>query len=329
MLQRLVKTILFSLCMLASSMHMQAADSVSDDAANRAWDCSSDSDISACNHLKLKSLLAKKIKAACLSSKSIIAKNICTDSISTQTLCAGLVSSSESFCAPSIKAAQLCASNLRTSTLCAGTIYANKIEQCGAYKATVVRDVAYTYTLGADVNLNLILDDPNGNVLVNPTRYIVPVSGYYIATVQLDTRDLLPFNGLPILGTPVGNLHIMVNGNVWRESYFPYLTFFNNQSATITALICLNKGDIVSIKYDVLALDSSSGVINIAGTTVVEGNGSEANKSLFKIHYLSSDCPPSLCESACDTVCTSVACQPCTPVTTPCEQSCQCPISND
>lgn len=328
MLHKYAKTILFSVCVIASSIQAQEdvalechdGEVVVKDSATGLRACSpcssSDSD-GDCNNLKLKSLTAKKIKSHCLSSKSITAKSVCSESVSTDALCAKTINLSEGFCAANIKTPSLCAGDVRATNICANAILANSFEQCGKFRATAAFSMNSTYTLGTPVNFDDILDDPNGNMALGPTRYIAPRNGYYIVSLQFDQTNLT--GSSLVLGIPVTNLQVLVNGVVFRETFVPYLSFHNAQNATISALISLKTGDVVTSRQNVLVL-TDSGFAPYVGTVDVLGDGTEAF-SVFKIHLLSNDCPPQLCESACDTICTPTsACLPCSSVHTPCER---------
>jgi hypothetical protein len=257
---------------------------------SRTKDCGDD----CCAKLSLAKLCAKRIRAQCLDiSSQINAANICSETVNTDRLCA----------------TNACIQNLNVNTICvANPGVATQAEVCGLWRATVVYSAPTLYTLGDPLNFDIILDDPNGNIetVFPDTTYTVPKSGYYIVTLKIDQKSLITFSGDPILGTPVANPQILVNGTVYREGYFPYLAFSGLQKSLLTSIISLNAGDVVSGKFEVYALNDS-GFQSIVGTVNISGNGTEGGQqSLFKIHYLSSDCtgtPP---------------CQPCGPCQVPC-----------
>jgi hypothetical protein len=171
--------------------------------------------------------------------------------------------------------------------------------------------------LGTIVDFDTILDDPNGNVFFGPTRYIAPRSGYYIVSVQIDQTNLA--GSAQVLGLPITGLALLVNNVIFKQSFVPYLSFHDAQNATLTALISLKAGDEVTTTYNVYVLTDAGGFQPYAGTVQLFGNGTDEASSAFKIHLLSNDCPPLLCQSACDTTCTSLTdCPSCSVVDTPC-----------
>src|SRR5690606_39874383 len=64
----------------------------------------------------------------------------------------------------------------------------------------------------------------------------------YMITLQFDSRDLI--GAETILGTPVSNIEILVNGVLFRQSFAPFLSFHNGQNSTISGLISLTAGDL-------------------------------------------------------------------------------------
>lgn len=242
-----------------------------DEAAQRALCCEE----SGCNaRIELVNICAKKIKTLCLDANKI----------NTDELCAALAN------IMNLKAQNGCINNL-----CVDTLTTNTFNYCNAYRATVVNSVDSNYTLGSPINLNTILDDPNNNASVVPfTSYTAPKSGYYMLTVQLDFSSF-SFVEAPILGVPVGNIQVLVNGNIFRQNFTPFLSFHNAQSSTISTLISLKAGDVVTSAYNVIAL-SDAGLVTLTGTGVLDGNGLEENRSMFKIILLTSDCVPPLCQ---------------------------------
>lgn len=242
-----------------------------DEVAQRALCCED----SGCNaRIELVNICAKKIKTLCLDSNKV----------NTDELCAALAN------IMNLKAQNGCVNNL-----CVDTLTTNTFNYCNVYRATIVNSADSNYTLGAPINLNVILDDPNNNASVVPfASYTAPKSGYYMLTVQLDFNSF-SFVEAPILGVPVGNIQVVVNGNVFRQNFAPFLSFHNAQSSTISTLISLNAGDVVTSSYNVIAL-SDSGLITLTGTGVLSGNGLEEDRSMFKIVLLTSNCVPPLCQ---------------------------------
>jgi len=163
------------------------------------------------------------------------------------------------------------------------------------YRATVNYGSNAVYTLGTQLNFTNIVDDPNNNIILTPsTSYTAPVSGYYDFTFKVNITAVNPSNG-PILGSPVANPQVYVNGILVREIYAPFISFFNSQNVILDSLITLQKGDLVTMAYNVLAGAGTpvQGTVNIVGTGIEDGN------SFFKIILLSqlqggtgATCPP-------------------------------------
>lgn len=223
-------------------------------------------------------------------------RDIWTDSLCTNKLLA------KAICADALTVnADVCLKNLNvTGDLCVGgSLRANDI--CQPYRATVSYSASTPYTLGTDLAFDNIQDDPNNNITLAPTTYTAPRSGYYLLGIEVSQEDLVA--SVPILGVPTAEIDVIVNGVLAHTSQFPYLTFQNAQRSLLTTIIRLNAGDVVRSRYNIIAVDPSTGVTNVVGTvTMLDG----PIPSLFQIHYLSSDCAsipcPTAC-SACDTVC--------------------------
>ena len=281
-----------------------------------------------CGSLSIKELCAESVKAHHgtfkeLCAKEIKAKKICTDSIYTDTL----------------RVKDICDDTLTVNTkanirdLCATTIIASDLYVTGStrfggaicqpYKATVTYSINTTYTLGDHIDFDTILDDPNGNVTLAPFTYTAPVSGYYMAMLQVDARDFA--GAIPVLGAPVINTIIDVNGLPFRQTYTPFLSFHNGSRSTVSVLMNLNAGDVVACRYLMYVMDDINGFIPYVGTTLIEGSAVEADKSVFKIHLLSADCggfPVTPCEfipcGATPTPCVPCLPKPCVPCCCPC-----------
>lgn len=292
-----------------------------------------------CDKVKVGNLDAKKVKAKCVDTKKLEAFCAEIDNLHAQdltvtrnailaTLC------TSSFCANSIIATSLdadaicanhinsgdgrfsylttltaCVGDLAVNDLCiSGTLRTANLLNCGKYRATVTYSTNTTYTLGDLIDFDTVLDDPNGDVTVaGSTQYHVPVSGYYIITFQLDQINLQTSDG-PILGVPVAFPQVLINGIQRRALLAPFLSFFNEQAATLTFLASLKAGDVVEMKYEVLAINQSVGQISLSGTVDIIGNGTEDIASVFKISLLNVDCI--------DLPCAPISCapiQPCTP----------------
>jgi len=116
-------------------------------------------------------------------------------------------------------------------------------------------------------------------------------------------------SGGPILGVPVANPEVYVNGLLVRESYSPFITFFDTQKVILDSLITLQAGDQVTMKYNILGGSGAP----VTGTVDIVGAGIEDGNSLFKIILISA-----LQGSA--PACTQcpIISIPCSPVVTPC-----------
>lgn len=241
-------------------------------------------------------LVAKKIKA----NKGFF-ESVCAEKIKSKKICTDDVVVNHCANVHSVCASDLCVSNVA------------RINQiCGLYRATAIFSMNTTYTLGSPVNFDLVLDDPNNNVTLAPFSYTAPVDGYYIAALQVDAIDLATAD--QILGIPVSNIAILVNGIVHRQLFSPFLAFHNQQFTNLTSILSLKAGDVVTSTYNVLIFNDITGLTTVNGTMTLEGNGSPANQTQFKIHYLSSDCErpecPPCTPSHCDNTCYD-SCKPC------------------
>src|SRR5690606_31518376 len=89
-----------------------------------------------------------------------------------------------------------------------------------------------------------------------------------------------------------------------RQSYLPFLTFGNFQQSDLSFLLLLRAGEELTVSYEMLVVDDSSGLIPYVGTATLVGG---PERTIFNIHYVASLCSPTPCE-------------PCT--VTPCNSSC-------
>jgi hypothetical protein len=216
-------------------------------------------------------------------------------------------------CIKKFNVENLCVSKMSALESCiTGTVSHNEV--CQNYKATLVFKANSSYNLGSIVNWNTILSDPNHNVSLTPyTYYTAPVSGEYIVGIELNQMGLT--GPTVIVGTPVANIQILVNGVAFRQTYVPFLSFHAVTNATVDALIHLDAGDVVTTVYN-LEIMTDTGFSLYPGNITILGNGTE-QFAVWKIHYLSSDCANVPC----------VPCQPpCpAPYPSPCQSSCPAP----
>lgn len=291
---------------------------------------------------------------ACVS--SLDAQEVCTydlnaSYINTDELCARALNVTEQLCAKDIILDEACVSTLVANDACVNNLVVSNLEQCGLYRATMTFSTNVTYTLGTTVNWDLILDDPNGDIILSPeSAYVAPRSGYYIVLFQLDQFGLTTDNA--VLGVPVANPEVLVNGLVARNAFYPYLAFHNEQRSTISGLISLKAGDVVTTRYSVFIMRDAIGFDALDGTVDIISTGTDEFNSVFKIHLLSIDCngpvcPPcsridcvqscvEICEPCAPTHCVSESCSPvrptpctCLPCPKPCCTACptdECPL---
>jgi hypothetical protein len=255
--------------------------------------------------------------------------DVCAQSLSTQHADIDTAQFNE-LCVEVANLRQLFADQIATNTICSqfgnfnqintGTLCATNLNNCTPYKAFLGFQEDTAYVLSTTINFDNIIDDPNGDVSLIPyARYTAPVSGYYMLTVQVDSTDL---TGTELItGNPVGEIEIRDNGDILRSSFTPYLSFFDTQKSTYSTLVKLEAGDELTIIYNLLVMDSSSGAKHYDGSLTLEAEVGLGNPgTIFAIHYLSSDCPE-LCGAPCEPV--EVACSPvtidCPSVTVACE----------
>lgn len=267
------------------------------------------------NELNLCKLCVKKVKVKCLCARSIGSEKICGEHVDAEHLKAedalindlcvpGKVSASHVE-AMSLNANNLCAQQGVVNELCVNDLTVGKLNYCAKWRAAVVFAADTMYTLGSNVDWDVILDDPNGNVAIGPFSYTVPMSGYYVLNYHITSDSL---SGVAVIaGVPVGLLSISVNGLPFTSFNSPYLSFATLQNGNLGTLVLLNAGDVVRMKYDVLVFDQVMGLVPYVGTVSFKGNGTFPGQSFFDIHYLSS------------LACSPVTCQPCPPVQVPCE----------
>jgi hypothetical protein len=280
------------------------------------------SDCGCCrSELDLDRLCSDCIFAGCGKIKQIITNDVCSQAGEIKKLSAE-DATLNNLCVPgSVKASQvwstnsytnsLCATNANIGTACISNLTIGNFMPCIKQRATVNYSVNAVYTLGNFLNFTNIVDDPNGNVTLVPnTTYTAPVAGYYDITFKVNVTNLVSSSG-PILGIPVANPQIYVNGMLVREMYSPFLSFFNTQKVILDSLITLQQGDQVTMKYDVLGGNGTP----VTGTVDIGGAGIEDGNSLFKIILLSGLCGGGD-QNPCP-MCPAVTI-PCVPFTTPC-----------
>lgn len=165
---------------------------------------------------------------------------------------------------------------------------------CSKYKATaILSQPLIGFQLNNRVKFDAIIDDPNGNIdnSGDKTQYIAPISGYYIATLDLDVSNL---NGSKVItGTPTTHLTIVKNGHAQAHCDYPVLTFNTSQNSVLTALMHLNAGDVIDCHLQVFVIDPTTGFTSYQGTVDLANPTSPIHPdavSYFMIHNLSADC---------------------------------------
>lgn len=243
-------------------------------------------------NIQFEELCVKHVKSCCLDSAKVVTDNLCARHGSVV----------------SLDSNEACINHLKANDACINQLKVNDLQQCGKYRATVAYSVPSMYTLGDKLAFDVVLDDPNGNVVTGLpwTSYTAPLSGYYNFMLEIDLHDFV-IAGEPVLGTPVANPKVLVNGAPFRQGFSTFLAFHNGQRSLIAGLMSLKMGDIVTCSYDAVAVNDV-GFHNLVGSATISGNGSEADQSAFKIHYLSSDCNES---PLCMTCTAKTECVPC------------------
>ena len=265
------------------------------------------------NRLHLDKLSVDCSQGCCAKIDNIVANDVCSQTIEVATLSAQDGSINTLCSSGSIKASQvwadkaysnsLCSTNANFQNACIQNLTIGNFNPCITYRATVNYGINTTYTLGSFLNFTNIVDDPNNNISLNPTTYTAPATGYYTLSYKVNVENLVSTNG-PVLGIPVANPEVYVNGLLVREAFSPFLSFFNTQKVIVDSLITLQMGDQVTMKYNILAGNGSS----VIGTVDIVGAGIEDGNSLFKIIFLSG-----LCTGG-----STPMCPPCPQVTIPC-----------
>lgn len=256
------------------------------------------------NKLVLCKLCAKKVRTKHLCAGHIKTEDIDARKLDVDWLCSktGRINSLCSRHAAVLKlsAKQACVDHLYAATVSSRDVCVQgNVEHCTAFKAFVLTTTITPYTLGTPLQFNTIVDDPNHNIVsLNPTRYIVPRTGYYVATLHIDENNLTgPF---VFTGVPVGSPEILVNGTVEIQGRVPYLSFAKVHHAYVTSLLLLHAGDIVEPQYSLFVLDPVLGDISYPGAVDILPQSAGDRGSYFTIHYLSSlcsdetiqECPP-------------------------------------
>lgn len=255
------------------------------------------------NSLQLDLLCSCCGKIDNLESHKLVADNICSQAIQVKDFAAEN-STMDNLCVPNrVTASQswadsanfnsLCASNaniqnLSVANLQVGGSNSSSSAPCISYRATANYRSNMNYKLGSLFNFDNIVDDPNNNVSLSPNfQYVAPLAGYYMVTFKVNASNLVSSSGA-VLGVPMANPQLFVNGMLVRDLFSPFLPFFSQQKVVLDSLLTLQAGDVVSLKYNVLAGNGSP----VSGSVDFVGTSGEDSNSLFKIILLSGLCQP-------------------------------------
>lgn len=278
------------------------------------------------NELNLEKLCVDCVRAHKIKSGEIVTGHLCAQDAKIKHLAVESEQVNDLCVSGTLQASQVSSLNTNTNTLCAKSATINSlcvndlkvvnINHCEKWRATSTSSANFLYTLGSDINWDVIIDDPNGNIALAPFSYTVPQSGYYTFTFHVNHNSLT--GSSVISGQPVGELKISVNGLPFTQQYAPFLSFSDRQKASLNSLVLLNSGDVIKMQYNVLVVDPVSGLQPYVGTVVIEASGSISGSSYFAIHYLSSlNCTGDVCIT-CPIV--QVNCQPVTIECDPCNK---------
>jgi hypothetical protein len=295
------------------------------------------------NGLSVCALHAGTIDSCCLQTSYISATDICVassistplllaDDVETQKLCAndGGISS---LCTNHVQADELCALKAMINELCARQLVVENacitnLRNCSPFSARASLDTVMTYNLGDPLPFDDIISDPSGSMSQSPTKYTAPDTGTYVITVQARVNNLMGAN--TIAGTPTASLELYVNDIIRRNTAAPFLSFNTAVDLYGTTVLFLNKGDVVTSKFQVFVMDPTTGLIPYVGQVTLLGDPNPANfRPIFYAQYLSTDCTALDCPSICDIQCSDLPCviscsmsDECMPCIPPCGSSC-------
>lgn len=237
-------------------------------------------------------------------------KYITVEDLNLNNLCAQKINSKE-VNALSASLNKLCVQEAVINKLCVNDLNVANVKICNKYRFYVGFTTDFLYSLGQDINFNLIADDPNSNISVSPnTFYTVPVAGYYTLSLFVNSFNLS--GSTVITGTPISQLSVKVNGALRKETVAPFLAFNASQKVTITSHLYLAVGDRVEVNYNVLVMDAVLGLIPYVGTVMLKGGAVSSDEaSTWDMVLLTELCTPNSGGST--------ACAPCAPAIISCE----------
>jgi hypothetical protein len=158
---------------------------------------------------------------------------------------------------------------------------APSFSQCNLVRGQV-QAASYVYTLGAAVAWATVSDDPSSMYSVSGSGYVIPAVGYYDASAYLNLSSLM--GAVPVVGIPVANVALCVNGTPTVQTYIPFLSFSSKQVSSLSSSLLLAVGDLVTITFNVIYLDAVAGELSYVGTMQL------SPPSFFSLIYLSSLC---------------------------------------
>lgn len=304
--------------------------------------CAEDGADNLCSVLAIKDICVKNVKARCADLTSVSAVSACignaqVNELCAETACVQALMAQETqaghVCTFSADIAELCSDMIQANTLIATFVAAESLcvqnlEQCTPYKVYLSLSDTLSYTLGDSIDFDTIVDDPNNDVLLAPTRYVVPKTGYYMVTFGIGVQT---FDGpKPITGTPVIRLEVVSNGKSVLKAFETFLTFGTAtelQNNLISGIVQLQANDEITARMLLAFIDPNVGATTYAGTaelSALSANGQPFTETFLILHYLSSDCNGGNCPQV------SKPCQGCTVECPPCSFQCtQCFLTED
>lgn len=254
------------------------------------------------------SLDIKKLCVRCAEVCWQKSKQIWAEDINVNNVCAQKVLAKEGQ-AQSLTVDNLCAMTANINDLCVTNLKASNYKPCNTSRAAVRFANDFMYTLGNDINFDVLLDNPSNIATIGPTKFTVPVAGYWEFNISVNAFNLAG-SGV-ITGAPIARLSVYVNGVSRQAITVPFLTFATDVKASLMADLILAANDVVTAQLDVLVLDSVGGQIEYVGTMSIKGGdlAATADPSVMSIILKSELCGVS----------SPITCTTCVPAQVPCE----------
>ncbi|MFA6066718.1 MAG: hypothetical protein WC707_06070 [Candidatus Babeliaceae bacterium] len=258
-----------------------------------------------------------------LSAQSLRVDNACANHLNAGNICANAIHGTE-VCATEVNAPKICSDNAQLHNVCAQNIVTQDLcvngtfKTCSKYGARVLLSSDVTYTLGDVIPYDLVVSDPSGSFFFGPSRFVAPVTGTYILTTEVDQIGLS--SPVTILGAPLTELQVQVNGINRVNMDSQLLTFASIHEGLLTSLIFLNAGDVLTIRKNIFIVDQVLGFTPIVGTVTLKGSAVASDKTNFYIEFLGAPC-----ETTVPCSCPVEPCAPCLPCNVvPCEPAGPC-----